>query len=346
VAEEYRGMHPRNCPSIDRDIVESDASAFADRDSLEIVLLNLLGNAARFSRAGDTVTLRVARAGVESMDESLRLVPWDLVGKPLLVRIEIEDRGIGMTADVLEHLFDRYHTSGDPEAVTAFAPAQGTVGTHLGLHISRAIAEAHDGWLRVESRLGEGTLASVVLPANEWTARLVSRLRLAVETARRWKLSGHELVVVAIAKATGESWQDFAERWESKPRVDPIASTCASRRSLLWGLDDNLGVAIVPTVTRDDDPSDELGSPLIRVGDCVWGMDGFVAAWSACEDAEDFAAAFRRAAALMSRACSEIARGSRPGSTAPVAISVPQNEPDAVAVLPPMETTLHVENEE
>lgn len=346
VAEEYRAMHPRNCPGIDRDIVDVEAAAYADRDSLEIVLLNLLGNAARFSREGDTVTLRAARAGVEAMDESLRLVPWDLVGKPLLVRVEIEDRGIGMTPDVLEHLFDRYHTGADPEAVTGFPAAQGTVGTHLGLHISRAIAEAHDGWLRVESRLGEGTVASVVLPANEWTARLVSRLRLAAETARRWKLSGHELVVVAIAKATGESWQDFADRWESEPRVDPIASTCASRRSLLWGLDDNLGIAIVPTATRHDDPSDVLGSPLIRMGDCAWGMDGFVAAWSAVEDADDFAAAFRRSAALMSRACSQIARGATPVAAEPVVLAAVEGEADAVAVLPQMETTLHVENEE
>ncbi|HEU4928925.1 MAG TPA: HAMP domain-containing sensor histidine kinase [Candidatus Krumholzibacteria bacterium] len=342
VAEEYRCMHPRNCPHIDRDVVDADASAYADRDSLEIVLLNLLGNAARFSREGDVVTLRAARAGVESMEESLRLVPWDLVGKPQLVRIEIEDRGIGMTSDVLEHLFDRYHVGPDPEAATGFAPAQGTAGTHLGLHISRAIAEAHDGWLRVESHLGEGTVASVVLPGNEPTARLVSRLRLASETVRRWHLSGHELVVVAIAKATRESWQDFADRWTSQPRVDPIASTCASRRALLWGLDDDLGVAIIPTSSRDEDPSDVLGAPLIRAGDCAWGMDGFVAGWSAVEDAEDFAAAFRRAGALMSRTCSDIARGA---GNAVVLVS-PEDESDTVAVLPQMETTLHVENEE
>ncbi len=343
VAEEYRGLHPRTCPHVEREVVDLDAKAYADRDSLEIVLLNLLGNAARFSREGDVVTLRAARAGVESMEEGLRLVPWDLVGKPQLVRIEIEDRGIGMTPDVLEHLFDRYHASPDPEAATGFAPVQ--AGTHLGLHISRAIAEAHDGWLRVESRLGEGTVASVLLPSNEWTARVVSRLRLASETARRWRLSGHQLVVVAIAKATRESWQDFAEGWASEPRVDPIASTCTSRRALLWGLDDDLGVAIVPIVSHDEDPSDSLGTPVIVAGECAWGMDGYVAAWSAVEDAEDFAPAFRRAAARMSRACSEIARSAgAPGRT--IERLQPHDEADAVAVLPPMETTLHVENEE
>ena len=342
VADEYRSMHPRHCPVIDRDVVDADAVAYADRDSVEIVLLNLLGNAARFSRPGDNVTLRASRAGVEAMDESLRLVPWDLLGKPQLVRVDIEDHGIGMTPDVLEHLFDRYHASVDPEAVTAFAGAQGTAGTHLGLHISRAIAEAHDGWLRVESRLGEGTIASVVLPADEWTARLVSRLRLAADTVRRWTQSGHELVVVAIAKATAESWHDFAARWASEPRVDPIASTCASRRALLWSLDDNLGVALVPTATRDADPSDVMGAPLIRSGDSAWGMDGYVAAWSAVEAPDEFAAALRRAAARMSRACSEIARGAPAAALALTA----EDETDAVALLPQMETTLHVENEE
>ena len=62
VTEEYRGLHPRTCPHVEREVVDLDAKAYADRDSLEIVLLNLLGNAARFSREGDVVTLRAARA--------------------------------------------------------------------------------------------------------------------------------------------------------------------------------------------------------------------------------------------------------------------------------------------
>jgi len=109
------------------------------------------------------------------MEDDVRLAPWDVVGRPHLVRIDVEDRGLGMTPDVLAHLFDRYHGSADAESVTSFVAASGAGGTHLGLHISRAIAEAHDGWLRVESNLGEGTTASVFIPEDEETSRVLSR---------------------------------------------------------------------------------------------------------------------------------------------------------------------------
>jgi len=331
VIDEYRGLHPHKCPRFEYEVADGGAHAFVDRDGAEIVLLNLIGNAARFSPDGDVVTVRSSRAGVESMEEDMRLVPWDVVGKPRLVRIDVEDRGLGMTPDVLAHLFDRYHAGADAEAPFGFSAARDAGGTHLGLHISRAIAEAHDGWMRVESSLGEGTIASVFIPEDEETARLLSRLRIASDCARRWRRAGCELAVAALGKATGESWDDLAQTWPGTNRVDPIASTYESRRMLVWPLDDDLAVAIVPLSGRDDDPSQALGDPLIRADECAWGMNGFVVGWCRVEDADEFAQSLHRAAARMGRACAHIAR---------------EGNAETVAILPAMETTLHVENEE
>jgi signal transduction histidine kinase len=228
VVEEYRALHPHKCPRIVCDVHGPDVHVFADRDGAEIVLLNLLGNAARFAPDGDVVTVRSSRAGVESMEEEMRLMPWEVVGRPRMARIDVEDRGLGMTPDVLAHLFDRSHASADPESMARLSAPPDSGGAHLGLHISRGIVEAHDGWMRVESRLGEGTVASVFIPEDEATARLLSRLRIASDSARRWQRAGRGLAVVALGKATAEKLDDLAAR-PGTPRVDLLAFTCAAR---------------------------------------------------------------------------------------------------------------------
>lgn len=346
VVEEYRALHPHRCPRLECIATDLGATAFVDRDGAEIVLLNLLGNAARFSPDGETVTVRASRAGVEAMEEEMRLVPWDVMGKPHFVKIDVEDRGLGMTPDVVAHLFDRYHTSGDAESAAGFAAAHLAGGTHLGLHISRAIAEAHDGWLSIDSRLGQGTVASVFIPEDEATARLLSRLRMAADSARRWRRAGRDLAVVALGKASAESWEDLTANWPGSPRVDPVASTCASRRALLWTVDDDLAVAIVPLSGRDDDPSATLGEPVIRADEFAWGMRGFVAGWCRVDDVESFAQALHRATARMHRACGQIAREGVEARAPENEIAAVWDDYEAVGTLPAIDTTLHVENEE
>ncbi len=347
VVEEYRALHPHRCPHIECR-VSDDANVFVDRDGAEIVLLNLIGNAARFSRDGDVVTVRATRAGVESMEDDVRLAPWDVLGRPQLVRIDVEDRGLGMTPDVLAHLFDRYHGGADAESVTSFVAASGAGGTHLGLHISRAIAEAHDGWLRVESSLGEGTIASVFIPEDEATARVLSRLRMASDSARRWRRAGRDLAVVALAKASAESWDELTESWRVVPRIDPVASTCESRRALLWTIDDDLAVAILPLAGREDDPSSTLGDPVIRADEFAWGMPRFVVGWCRLEESDEFAQSLHRAATRMGRACAHFARGesAAPATTPTTPEELAGDWVEAIAILPARETTLHVENQE
>lgn len=335
VVDEYRALHPHKCPPLECELSNDDAKAFVDRDRAEIVLLNLLGNAARFAPDGDVVVVRASSAGIESMEEDMRLIPWDVIGRPRLVRIEVEDHGLGMTPEVLAHLFDRYRA---PAEVESFSAPHDSGGTHLGLHISRAIVEAHDGWMQVESRLGEGTVARVFIPEDEATARLLSRLRIASDSTGRWQRAGRRLTVAVLGKATSESWEDVALRWPGAPRVDPLAATCASRRALLWTLADDLAVAIVPLTGDTDDPSGALGNPVIRADEFAWGMHGFVAGWCRVEDATSFAQAFHRAATRMGRACGQIAAGSATNRDAVVY--------GKVGILPAIETTLHVENGE
>ncbi len=75
-------------------------------------------------------------------------------------RITIADTGIGIPAEHLPHVFDRFYRvdpSRDPE----------TDGTGLGLAICRSIAEAHGGAIKIDSRLGGGTCVTLNLPLPE-----------------------------------------------------------------------------------------------------------------------------------------------------------------------------------
>jgi two-component system, OmpR family, sensor kinase len=106
----------------------------ADRQRLQQTLTILLDNATRYSAADTPVVLALQH-------ESAQL------------RVQVIDRGQGISAIEMEHIFERF---------VRFRPR--LEGTGLGLAIARAIAEAHRGELYCESVVGEGSVFTLVLP--------------------------------------------------------------------------------------------------------------------------------------------------------------------------------------
>jgi PAS domain S-box-containing protein len=113
-----------------------------DKDRLSQVLINLLNNAAKFTRAGE-----VAVEAQACPDGG--------------VCIAVRDTGTGIPAKELGHIFDKFHQVG-PDDVIERKPA----GTGLGLAICREIVEHYGGRILVESRLGEGSTFRVELPPD------------------------------------------------------------------------------------------------------------------------------------------------------------------------------------
>lgn len=122
---------------------EDQALVMGDADRLKQLLLNLVDNAIKYTPAGGTVTLSLVR-DAES------------------VRIAIQDTGVGIPAQDLERIFDRFYRVDKARARDPLAGSGG--GTGLGLAIARWIAEAHGGRLHVESQVGKGSTFSVWLP--------------------------------------------------------------------------------------------------------------------------------------------------------------------------------------
>jgi signal transduction histidine kinase len=110
----------------------------ADRKRVRQVLINLLGNAIKFTEAGG-VALRVSVASVDGQGARLRFV--------------VDDSGVGIAGDQLDAIFRPFEQVGDGQSRAG--------GTGLGLSITRQIVEMMDGDLDVESQLGLGSRFTV-----------------------------------------------------------------------------------------------------------------------------------------------------------------------------------------
>jgi two-component system, OmpR family, sensor histidine kinase SenX3 len=112
---------------------------FGDRRQVTSALYNLLDNAVKYSDAGSQVTVSAAGDGVD-------------------VVMRVEDHGIGIPKADLERVFERFYRVDQARSRT-------TGGTGLGLAIVRHVATNHQGDVRVQSRLGEGSVFELILPS-------------------------------------------------------------------------------------------------------------------------------------------------------------------------------------
>jgi len=118
-------------------------SLLGDGDRLRQVLINLVGNAVKFTDQG-SVTIRVHCAG--NCDS-------ELSDREVLLRFSVEDTGVGIDAQHLERIFEMF-----TQADGSLARRHG--GTGLGLAISRRLVSLMGGDLEVESALGRGSVFS------------------------------------------------------------------------------------------------------------------------------------------------------------------------------------------
>ncbi len=117
-------------------------AVLGDSTRLRQVLMNLVGNAVKFTEQGEIIVA----AGVEQKE-----------GKGIDILISVRDTGIGISDEVKSRLFQSFR-QGDSSTTRRFG------GTGLGLVISRRLVELMGGRLSVESTEGEGSLFSLTVP--------------------------------------------------------------------------------------------------------------------------------------------------------------------------------------
>ena len=120
------------------DLPTEPARAFIDSDRIQQVMHNLLENAIRYTEPGGTIRVSLASSPAE-------------------VRIDVADTGIGIPEANLPFVFERFFRS---DRARRAHPG----GSGLGLSIVKWIIDQHKGRVEVTSKVGEGSVFSVVLP--------------------------------------------------------------------------------------------------------------------------------------------------------------------------------------
>lgn len=116
-----------------------------DGTRIKQVLMNIIGNAAKFTPAGGRITLSVSQRRTDKTHVEMQY--------------RCEDTGIGMSEEFVEKIFELFSQEKNPAS-------QGVKGTGLGMPLSRLIVESMGGKIHVESKVGRGSIFTVVIPSS------------------------------------------------------------------------------------------------------------------------------------------------------------------------------------
>lgn len=109
-----------------------------DKDKFMVAIVNLLSNAAKYTPVSGRVSMKI------------KVVDGALV-------VDVEDTGIGISAEELPRVFDKFFRSQTQEV-------QNITGTGIGLSMAQEVIELHGGELTVQSELGKGTTFTATVP--------------------------------------------------------------------------------------------------------------------------------------------------------------------------------------
>ncbi|MHA2856046.1 sensor histidine kinase [Paenibacillus lautus] len=126
--------------------ISSPVTVMADARRITQVFINLLTNAIRYTPRGGKITVKIEDRVFER--------------NAFFACVSVIDTGIGIPAEELPHLFDRFYRVDE-------ARSRHTGGTGLGLSIAHHFVKAHCGFIRVASQSDEGTKFTVFLPIGQ-----------------------------------------------------------------------------------------------------------------------------------------------------------------------------------
>ena len=175
---------------------EVPARIKSDPQKLRQVLINLLGNALKFTQQGQ-VSLRVTLAENPERDlkEAPKEAPNAAPSSTQVLAFAVTDSGPGIAPEDLQYLFDSFSQGRQGKQ-------QG--GTGLGLTISQGLVRLMGGEIQVQSQLGKGSRFSFDLPVEVDSAAITPRLPAALPAAveRGANLPDHRILVADTAAAS------------------------------------------------------------------------------------------------------------------------------------------------
>jgi two-component system, sensor histidine kinase and response regulator len=142
VVEALRPVAAEKAIALEATIHEPSILVWADRDKINQVLMNLIGNAIKFTPLQGWITVSASSNGGES------------------VQVSVADTGPGVPPEEKEKIFAKFYQ-------IAQVNGENSKGTGLGLAISKALVELHGGKIWVESEPSRGSTFSFTLPLSD-----------------------------------------------------------------------------------------------------------------------------------------------------------------------------------
>lgn len=142
IADIFRDRAQEEGKSMEVKIDFRDAIVMGDEKQVSQIVNNILSNAVKYSNPGDKIRMEARQFEFQEHSK---------------YQIIVEDTGIGMSPEFLDHLFDPYSRE------TTFS-SHPTTGTGLGMAIVKSLVQQMSGEISVESALGKGTRFTVTIP--------------------------------------------------------------------------------------------------------------------------------------------------------------------------------------
>jgi signal transduction histidine kinase/ligand-binding sensor domain-containing protein/DNA-binding response OmpR family regulator len=133
---------------------EEQLIVYIDLEKFEKIIINLLHNALKYTREGGRVNVSVSKDIPSNNNLQFKSRNKETI------KINVEDTGIGITADRLEKIFDRFYQVDDTYT-------RKHEGTGIGLALTKELVELHHGEIQVTSELGKGSTFSVFIPLGK-----------------------------------------------------------------------------------------------------------------------------------------------------------------------------------
>ena len=124
--------------TLEVNLKEAPEYCYADPKRLKQIVLNLVNNAFRYTPEGGTVTIIAKEQNGDFL-------------------FSVQDTGMGIAPEDVNKIFDRFYR-------TDRSRDRESGGSGLGLAITKALVDAHGGWIKVDSQLNAGTTFTIMLP--------------------------------------------------------------------------------------------------------------------------------------------------------------------------------------
>ncbi|HRS51246.1 MAG TPA: PAS domain S-box protein [Candidatus Marinimicrobia bacterium] len=150
----------------------------ADESNIEQVIINLVVNARDAMPNGGTLTISTENVSLSAKE--CQRIKDSHPGR--FVRISVADTGDGIPSDIIEKIFEPFFTT-----------KEAGKGTGLGLSVVYGIIKKHNGWINVQSEVGQGAVFDIYLPVTEMT--IEDKAHLSAESQMK-RGNGEKILII------------------------------------------------------------------------------------------------------------------------------------------------------